>query len=273
MRKTKLLSILALMLMTVTGARAQFKAPPGSDPGIDPGIGTGTGVTVVTALTLSETENNATAISEAAESGKTYAVTLTRTLQQGGWNTFCVPFDLDTPTGWTVKSLTASEFNSGTGELTLTFADAASIEAGKPYLVKVTSTVANPTFEGVTVTDGTTPTETTAVDFIPTLGATTIAGDVKSILFLGTGNKLYNPSAENQQMKGFRAYFRLKDEAAAARAYRISFGEEESTGIIGIRADGTANGEENVYTLDGRKLQGQPAQKGVYIVNGKRVIK
>mgnify|MGYP006873157881 CR=1 FL=1 len=27
------------------------------------------------------------------------------------------------------------------------------------------------------------------------------------------------------------------------------------------------------YTIDGRRLQGQPTQKGVYIVNGKKVIK
>lgn len=36
-----------------------------------------------------------------------------------------------------------------------------------------------------------------------------VKGDVKSVLFVGEGNKLCHPSAENQQMKGFRAYFKL----------------------------------------------------------------
>ena len=36
---------------------------------------------------------------------------------------------------------------------------------------------------------------------------------------------------------------------------------------------GTAYGKEAVYTLDGRRLQGQPSAKGVYIINGKKGIK
>ena len=219
-------------------------------------------------LTLSEAADNATAISEA--NGKVYAVTLTRTLQQGGWNTFCVPFDLATPMGWTVKTLTASSFNSSTGEMTLTFADAASIEAGKPYLVKVTSTVANPTFEGVTISNSTTTTETASADFVPVMNPTSLTGGDKTVLFVTGGNKLTYPTADGN-INGLRAYFHLKGDAVAeARAFRMSF-DDNATGIVTVLTDEptTATG---IYTLDGRRLQGQSAGKGVYIVNGKKTI-
>ena len=202
--------------------------------------------------------------------GQVYDVTLTRTLQTGGWNTFCAPFSTATPTGWTVKKLDDSAFDNTTGELTLTFGAAESIEAGKPYLVKVTATVENPTFEGVTVSSTTTTTETTAVDFVPVMNPMSLTGGDKTVLFVTGGNKLTYPTADGN-INAFRAYFQLKGDAVAeARAFRMSF-DDETTGIVTVLSDEptTASG---IYTLDGRRLQGQPAAKGVYIVNGKKTI-
>nr|MCR5435164.1 leucine-rich repeat domain-containing protein [Bacteroidaceae bacterium] len=149
-------------------------------------------VTFTNDLSLSETDDNSALIT--LWNGKTANVTLTRTLQAGSYNTFAVPFEIDAATmttmGITAKKLTAATLTGGT--LSLTFDDATAIEAGKPYLVKVAASVENPTFSSVTVSATAVPTETNALDFIPTLGKTTITGsEAQSVLFLGAGNTLY----------------------------------------------------------------------------------
>ena len=228
-------------------------------------------------LTLDEKQDNSQTLAD--NDGTMADVTLTRTLQTGSYNTFSVPFDIPADkyedyklTG--VKKLSTSAFDSETGVLTLNFADEEdAIKAGKPYLVKVSENVVNPVFNGVTVSNTKQNTETDAVDFIPTLSATTFAGDVKSILFLGAANTLYHPSAVNQQMMGFRAYFLLKINAAA-RAFRLDFGDGETTGIKAID-NFTISQSDNCYDLSGRKIvkssNGKMA-KGVYIERGKKFV-
>ena len=222
--------------------------------------------------TLAETDDNTTWLTE--NDGITYDVTLTRTLKTGGYNTFAVPFDISseilTELGITAKELTSSSLSDGV--LTLNFANASSIEAGKPYLVKVTSEVANPTFEGVTIDCSTTTAETTTVDFVPVINKTSLTGGDKTVLFVSGGNKLTYPSADGN-IQGFRAYFKLKDGAAEARTFNLNI-DGNTTGVIELK-----NGKmeewksfDSWYTLDGKKLQGKPTQKGVYIVNGKKII-
>jgi len=238
-----------------------------------------------TALALSETTDNSAALTE--WDGYEADVTLTRTLAAGSWNTFAAPFSTAIPEGWTVKELTSATFADGT--LTLNFANAASIEAGKPYLVKVTANtdLSTAPFTGAIVSKDAQPFTSTDVDFIPTLGKTLVTGpegdkdNVKAVLFLAAGNKLVNPSVVNDAtqeasyMKGFRAYFQMKGLAASARAFSMNLGDGETTSIseeLRVESEEFAPVTE-CYTLDGRKLQGQPTQKGVYIVNGKKVIK
>ena len=47
--------------------------------------------------------------------------------------------------------------------------------------------------------------------------------------------------------------------------------EEETTGVASM-ADGIDDMSDEWYTLDGRKLNGKPTTKGLYIVNGKKVM-
>ena len=222
-----------------------------------------------TDLALNEVDDNTAALAE--WNGYEADVTLTRTLTAGVWNTLTVPFSADAAT---LGLSAAKELESATLEgqtLTLNFKDATSILAGKPYLVKVAANVENPTFDGAIVSSAAVPTTTAVVDFIPTLGATTITGDdAKTVLFLAAENKLKNPTALPTDMKGFRAYFQLKGEGAAARSFSLNLGDGEATGIS-LTPSPSPNGEGSVYDLQGRRVNGT-AQKGVYIVNGKKVI-
>jgi len=48
----------------------------------------------------------------------------------------------------------------------------------------------------------------------------------------------------------------------------------ETTGINSLTPDPSPKGEgSGYYTLDGRKVNGTPTQKGIYIVNGKKVVR
>jgi len=46
----------------------------------------------------------------------------------------------------------------------------------------------------------------------------------------------------------------------------------EAVGINSLTTDPSRRGEESIYTLSGRKIDGTPARKGMYIRNGKKVV-
>lgn len=227
-------------------------------------------------IALNEEDDNTALLAE--YNGKTVNATITRTLKAGSWNTIALPFAVSSSDinalGLTVRQLRSTDLTDGV--LTLTFANARSMTAGKPYLVKPAEDInlAAIEFDGVAISNEAKPTTTTNVDFIPTFGKTTISGDyAKSVIFLGAENKLYSPSELPADIKGFRAYFQLKDEAAEAPSIKLDFGDEEVTGIKSIENLTTGESQvKGIFTLDGRRIN-EPAQKGVYIINGKKVIK
>ena len=90
-------------------------------------------------------------------------------------------------------------------------------------------------------------------------------------LFLNAAGKFVAPAAATNTMKGFRAYFMVPSGASAA-AININI-DGETTGINNIETEATVNGK--VYNLNGQyvgnSLNG--LKKGIYVVNGKKVIK
>ena len=206
-------------------------------------------------------------------------VFLKRTLQPGGWNTFCAPFAIADPAsvfgaGVKVKQLTGASVTGNT--LTLTFGNAASIAAGTPYLIKLNGedpvdlAADGKEFEGVTQSYTAHPTTIGGVvSFVPVLAPTAMTADDKTVLFVTGGNKLTYPTADGN-INAFRAYFQLDGSISSARSFVLDFGDGETTGLTPVPSP-RGEGSE-YYSLDGRKLQGTPTAKGVYIVNGKKTI-
>ena len=206
-------------------------------------------------------------------------VFLKRTLQPGGWNTFCAPFAIADPAsvfgaGVKVKQLTGASVTGNT--LTLTFGNAASIAAGTPYLIKLNGVdpvdlaADGKEFAGVTQDYTAHPTTIGGVvSFVPVLAPTAMTADDKTVLFVTSGNKLTYPTADGN-INAFRAYFQLDGSISSARSFVLDFGDGETTGLTPVPSP-RGEGSE-YYSLDGRKLQGTPTAKGVYIVNGKKVV-
>ena len=167
--------------------------------------------------------------------------------------------------GGTVGAITASSHTyTGTGS--------GSVDVAMPNLV-------NPEFKSVINSDAPANVSTDYVDFVGCYSPVSIYTAGKTNLYLGANNKLYYPAASDFTLNAFRGYFQLNgltagDPNADVRAFVLNFdeGSGESTGIISVDgAEGTVNGSDMWYTLDGRKLQGKPTQRGIYINNGKKV--
>ena len=198
-----------------------------------------------------------------------------RTLNKDKWNTLCVPFTISNPAavfgaGTLVKTLSGYSVSGST--VTISFTDANSIEAGKPYIVMPTTNITNPVFNDVTINN-------IMQDVIISNAATfkgnyapvpLSANDTKK-LFLAN-NMLYYPTG-SVTVKPFRAYFELTSDvptASGAPNLVIDFGEE-TTGVRELRTENRRI-ENSFYDLQGRRLNGKPTQKGIYIHHGKKEV-
>jgi hypothetical protein len=226
-----------------------------------------------------------------------------RTLyKDGSWNTLYLPFSLSTLNGTplegaTVKTLRSSSFDSSTGTLTLNFSEALTrIESGTPYIIKWDKAddyvdddehnIVNPVFTDVTISyvvtisdaQSETP-ESACAEFVGSFSPVSLTGGDKSVLYLGANNTLYYPSAD-MTIGSCRAVFCLNDITAGdlpqqARRFVLNFGDgDETTGIISIDNGQLIidNSMDAWYSLDGRRLNGKPTQKGIYINHGNKVV-
>jgi len=101
------------------------------------------------------------------------------------------------------------------------------------------------------------------------------ADNIDQIIMMGANSTL-GYSKNPRSLRSCRAHFVApisSASGAAVKSYNISFGEEdEATGIMDIEADvqDTVMEGEGIYDLQGRKVT-NPV-KGIYIVNGKKVM-
>ena len=244
---------------------------------------TGTGKAVLETMTvaysklpsigLDESKDNTETISGNAD--KTVNVKLTRTLKADVWNTFCVPFDV-TVAGSPLEGATIKQIASVTEKddgAVINFENApATLEAGKAYLVRTATAIVNPTFNGVTVKN-VVPTNCSRNENYQLIGIYSpknIDASLYGKVFGINNQDKLAKVMKDTSIKGMRAYFLLANSATAAK---LNFGGE----LTGI--DAVDNGEAvmtgKVYNLNGQyvgnSLEG--LKKGVYVVNGKKVLK
>ena len=201
-------------------------------------------------------------------------VQLERTLSPEYWNTFCVPFTIS-------ADVIKEKFGEGTLVCTfgsmegtvMNFANSTSIEAGKPYIVKPTKEVVNPSFTGVNI-------EATAAKQVGANGyfmqgiysvKTDLTTDGTN-LFLGDGNKFYKPlGTTTAKMKGMRAYF-IVPQGTNFAALRANI-DGATTAIDEFATVVEQPTDNRIYNLQGQFVGTSfEGLHGVYVQNGKKVL-
>lgn len=199
-------------------------------------------------------------------------VKLNRTLVANKWNTLCVPFAISEEEikanfgeGTLVEKFEAVNGN------TVNFADATSIEAGVPYLIKPTVAGTAYTFNGKDVIADAPKTEgNTDVTFKGIYSPTDITknGTVKAAGVTEDGKVLFvNPDSKT---KAFRCFFTISDNASITPAMlKVSIKGVE-TAINSIVMDNSNATDNAIYNLQGQRVNGNSLTKGIYIKNGKK---
>lgn len=233
-------------------------------------------------------DENSTTIPEASSGA--VDVRVKRTINANSWSTICLPFAMDEAQ---VKAAFGDDVLLGDFQdydttedgdniigITVNFTSATTIEANHPYIIKVRNAITEFTVDDVDINADE---EDAYVEYNngQTGKKKVVYGTFEGTLHAGktlTENQLFLNSNKFWYSKGsttinaFRAYFDLTDvltsvENASVRMSVDIDGEE--TSVEGISASVP---EGAIYDLSGRKLNNVP-QKGIYIVNGKKVMK
>ena len=195
----------------------------------------------------------------------------------GYYVTMTVPFSYtqipDGNNGTKFYELNASSNSDG---VTLTFTEASSVEANKPYLVySGTGGITIPD-AGVVTIDWDAQAETSEVaSFVGNYKALQPAESENIYVVPGGVTEQENVSflkSAGATIRPFRAYLTLTN----ATKINVVFGDGEATGIRGV-SDDMLNALFNIYSIDGKlvKSAGEKMfnlKEGIYIINGKRVI-
>lgn len=197
-------------------------------------------------------------------------VTLERTMAaDGGWYTFCVPFDIEDIATTPLKVAQVRKYSSMSGSV-MNFEPTKSLKAAHAYLVRPTANIENPVFENVTVSLG--DSEKDGADgyfFEGRYSEKELLTDGTN-LFLGADNKFYIPTETGKIMKALRGYFVVPKGTSPSK--------------MGINIDGetnyitTLNGSAvvygKIYNLNGQYVGNdvKSLKKGVYVVNGRKFI-
>ncbi len=216
-------------------------------------------------------------------------VRVVRTINASTWSTICLPFDMSEEQvkaafGDDVELADFTEWSSEEDDegnivgIEIGFAEIAEIEANHPCLIKVSSPIEEFTLDGIDIVVDEEPMVQVGKKKAERgyLMGTYVANTTVPEYNLFLNNNLFWYSTGLTTMKAFRAYFELADvltevEEANAKV-RLVVGDDEASALNTISV-GNVEADGIWYTMDGRKLSGKPTEKGIYIVNGKKVMK
>ncbi len=237
--------------------------------------------------------------------GKPVDVSFTREFTSGVSSTVCLPFEA-TPDASAGKFYAFTGVTGTDGEYTVTMSETATtLAANTPYLfvpaatgkVEFTGTVAEAAKEytpkDVTVDEWTFAGAYSKVtydedskwgDYAAIYGF--VAKDLSETPSLNPGEFVKMKKPGSSYTPAFRAVMKYKaasSEGGAEANVRGSIALPSSLQVVLVDADGTITeigtvdvdtdtSDSSWYTIDGRKLQGQPSVKGIYINSGKKIL-
>lgn len=220
-------------------------------------------------------------------SGGAVDIRVRRTINANSWSTICLPFAMTEAQTKEVfgndvqlADFTGYETTEDADEnivgITVNFSNVTALEANHPYIIKVSSPVTEFTLDNVEVDPEEEPTNAvikrTKKQWSEMIGTYVAETEIEAqMLFISGGNFWY--SSGSTKMKGYRAYFDFYDvltevENAGVKMF-VNIDGEEETGIENVNVNDNLN--STIFDLSGRKLDKTP-QKGVYIVNGKKIL-
>ena len=274
------------------------------------GVTTTVTLTRVSVYEITEADGITDDINEALK-GKTVNIAFSRTFEalssgEGKASTVCLPFELAKPSKTAVGTFyTFGGVSDATGEYVVTMNEATTttLSAGTPYMFKPATTEAI-SFQNTAYTvpdDGFTPagkaTDANGWEFIGTYQEKTwpkeqtetrLYGFAASNFEKSDGTKLNEVGAFRRFNYGtcaaFRCYLMAPESLGVRGMSKAGNQLPESMKVVLISADGTTTaigtldtrtGEvtfgDDWYDLNGRRLEGKPTAKGVYINNGNKV--
>ena len=199
----------------------------------------------------------------------TYNVTINRTFAQG-WNTLCLPFSM-TPAEIGAKA--AQEFNSVSEGKTLNFAAVSQMQANVPYLVFFENATTSPFYYcGATQTPSAKGVTHDGITFSGNYTADKNMQDLYGVATGTDGHQRILLGSAGATLPAMAAFF-SSTQPLANMSLRM-----EGENMTDIEAIQTTENEAQtaVYSLQGTRIQpatkGARLPKGIYIINGKKVI-
>jgi hypothetical protein len=230
--------------------------------------------------------DNATTMND--KLGGTYNITLANrgNLYADGWCTITLPFTItkknfEVAIGYETKLRELSSIKGTSFE----FGKVAdkTMHAGVPYLIMIDNPNTSITLDLGTLVFNNTQLEAIAgtsvspqegFAFVGILQATDLKTDGTELFLGGTGDKLLVPIPSDKTLSGGKAFFQVPSKSIGTNA-KVNIDGVETTAIEALHNDIMSRNDNKVYNLNGQMvgtdIRNMP--KGIYIYNGKKIIK